>query len=356
MTFYFPDFKPRFPWWGGDLQTLRDGVLRWFFLLSDDVGAKHSESVEFPLADGTGDIMLGTLDTPFNPRPGLPLVLLIHGAPGDENSPSMISMSRHMLEDGYRVLRLNQRGAGRSRTRCTGQYSAGLSRDLELLFDVMRPDLMADGIVAVGYSVGGAVLLKYLGEAGRAGNRTPLLAAASVSAPIDLRSTCLELMRWRNRSYQRRLLSKMREEALAPAATLTAEEVEGIRAARTIWEYDEHFTAPRSGQPSIDAYYDNCSAIDYLADIRIPTLCVAALDDPWVPSGSYLGYYWAGNKFLTPLLPESGGHVGFHGKGDYDVQLWRDLVVAEFFRKAPLRRSEEPAVSNRSRLVAAGLR
>jgi hypothetical protein len=124
----------------------------------------------------------------------------------------------------------------------------------------------------------------------------------------------------------------MRKEALAKIAKLTPQEREGVEMAATIWEYDERFSAPRANQPTVRDYYRNCSAIGHLAGIRVPTLCLAALDDPWVPGSGYVGYYWAGNAFLTPLLTNSGGHVGFHGKGS--DQPWRDLAVAEFLHKA----------------------
>jgi predicted alpha/beta-fold hydrolase len=327
VTLDLPDFEPRFPWWGGDLQTLRDTVLQGLHRLPTDVAPHSSQRRRFELQDGSGDVLLGMLDTPVEQQPGKPLVLLIHGAPGNEGGAYMLSMSRYMLDRGHRVLRLNQRGAGPSRATCRRQYSAGSSADLGLLFEVMPDELTRDGVVAVGYSLGGAVLLKHLGEVGR---NTPLKAAAAVSAPIDLRGTCWQLMRLRNRPYQRSVLELMRREAMAPIAELTATERANIEKARTIREYDDGFTAARNGKADALVYYAQCSAIDYLAGIRVPTLCLAALDDPWVPGSAYAGYDWGGNRCLTPLLTRSGGHVGFHGTGG--LQPWRDLAVGEFLR------------------------
>ena len=327
MILDLPDFEPRFPWWGGDLQTLRDTVLQALHRQPTGVAPHSSERQRFEVRDGSGDVLLGMLDTPVEGQPGKPLVLLIHGAPGSEDSLYLLSLSRYLLDRGHRVLRLNQRGAGPSRATCRLQYSAGSSADLRLLFEVMPDALTCDGVVAVGYSVGGAVLLKHLGEVGR---NTPLIAAASVSAPIDLRGTCWQLMRWRNTPYQRSVLNFMSQEARAPIAQLTATERANIEKARTIREYDEGFTAARNGKANALAYYAECSAIDYLAGIRIPTLCLAALDDPWVPGGAYVGYDWGGNRSLMPLLTRSGGHVGFHGTSG--LQPWRDLAVGEFLR------------------------
>ncbi|HYD07425.1 MAG TPA: hypothetical protein VEC60_16935, partial [Reyranella sp.] len=208
--------------------------------------------------------------------------------------------------------------------------SAGSSDDLRQLVDLIPGELTTDGIVAVGYSLGGAILLKYLGEAGEA---TPLSAAASVSAPIDLRGTSWQILRLRNALYHRfAVLKPMQKEALAAIAELSSVERANIMKAQTIREYDDGFIAGRNDQPNALAYYRHCSAIDFLAGIRIPALCLAALDDPWVPGSAYVGYRWGENRYLTPLLTWSGGHVGFHGAGS--KQPWRDLAVATFLDKA----------------------
>ena len=340
MILDLPDFEQRFPWWGGDLQTLRDTFLRALGRLPLDLAPHASTRCRFELRDGSGDVLLGMLDTPREPGSGTPLILLMHGAPGSEDSAYLLSMSRYVLERGHRVLRMNLRGAGPSRATCRRQYSAGSSADVGLLLEVMPAELTRDGVVAVGYSVGGAVLLKYLGTVGA---DTPLKAAAVVSAPIDLRGTCGRLMRRRNALYQRAVLEGTRKEATAPIAELTGTERANIKKARTILEYDDGFTAARNGKANAFEYYDQCSALDFLAGIRIPTLCLAALDDPWVPGSTYVGYDWGGNRWLTPLLVPNGGHVGFHGT--VGLQPWRDLAVAEFF-----------AVSNASNVRAAGVR
>jgi len=280
------------------------------------------------LADG--DTMLAMLDCPEKPMAGRPLVLLIHGVPGYENSPYMRRMSGYLLGLGYRVLRLNMRGAGPSRATCRGQYSAGSSRDLAELIGLLPEDLTAAGVAAVGYSVGGAILLKYLGEEG---SRARLCAAASISAPIDLLGTCRSLMRFRNLPYHWHVLAGIKREALAPGAELTPLERANIETSRTIWQYDDLFTGPRDGFSGAAEYYARCSAVNFLPGIRIPTLVVASLDDPWVPGGAYSGFHWHSNPSLSlePRLSAQGGHVGFHGVG-LRGRPWSDLAVAGFLR------------------------
>jgi len=317
-----PPFRPRFPWWGGDLQTIAN-TLRPPRI---DFAPHGSERLAFALPDGTGDTLVCTFDRPQMPKSGAPLVILIHGLTGTQDSLYICSMTHTMLARGSRVLRVNLRGAGPSRQTCKGQYYAGRSQDFRALLALLPDDLTRDGMVAVGYSLGGAMLLKYLGEEGAA---APLVAAASVSAPIDLSITCHNMMRSRNALYHRHILGMMKAEATAPAAALTAAERAAILRSRSVWEYDDVFIAPRHGFGGAEDYYERCKPLRFMGGIRVPTLVLGALDDPWIPGRLYSGYDWASNPSLTPLLPASGGHVGFHGAGSR--QPWSDSTIARFF-------------------------
>src|SRR5688572_11805920 len=120
-----PPFKPRFPWWSADLQTVA-------FLMNPTVGtlAPHSsERVCFPMNDGSGDTLLGMLDTPAAPQDGRPLVVLIHGLTGAEDSFYVVNAAKHLLGLGYHTVRLNLRGAGPSRAFCREQYFIGRTSD-----------------------------------------------------------------------------------------------------------------------------------------------------------------------------------------------------------------------------------
>ena len=316
-----PPFRPRFPWWGGDLQT----VASRFGAHTTDLAPHSAERLRFALADGTGDTLLAMLNRPSEPRAGRPLAILVHGLTGGEDSRYMVSMARLLLDRGYRVLRLNLRGAGPSRSVCGGHYYAGRSQDFRALLALLPADLTRDGLVAVAYSLGGAMLLKYLGEEGAA---TPLQAAATVCAPLDLASTCAHMMRRRNALYHGYILRQMKSEATGEGASLSAAERAAILGTRSIRDYDEVFIAPRHGFEGADDYYERCKPIRFMAGVRVPTLVLGAADDPWIPAVVHHGYPWAGNPALMPLLPDSGGHVGFHGRGS--DRPWSDLAVATF--------------------------
>jgi uncharacterized protein len=317
-----PPFRPRFPWWGGDLQTIANRLLG----VSTSLVPHGSERLRFPLPDGTGDTLLASLDRPATRRSGVPLTILVHGLTGSEDSLYIFTLARLLLDRGGPVLRLNLRGAGPSRSVCCQHYYAGRSQDFRALLSLLPEELTRDGLQAVGYSLGGAMLLKYLGEEGAA---SPLAAAATVSAPIDLAVTCRYMMRPRNRLYHHYILGLMKVEATGEGAVVSTAERAAIMGARTVWDYDDVFIAPRYGFASAEDYYERCRPTRFMAGIRVPTLIVGALDDPWIPGSLYRAYDWASNRSLTPVLPDRGGHVGFHGTDSR--QPWSDRAVLRFF-------------------------
>ena len=316
-----PPFKPRFPWWGADLQTLSI-LLR---MPESDLSPHTSERVCFPMADRTGDILLGMIDRPAEPVAGHPLVILIHGMTGCEDSAYVLSAARHLLNCGYTVLRLNVRGAGPSRAYCGEHYHVGRTADFRRVLWQIPEDLTTNGIVAVGYSLGGAMLLKYLGEEG---SFSPLRAAVSICAPIDLMATGRHMMRPRNRLYHAYILNALKAETLGEGARLDSGERLIVRNVRTVQEYDDRFIAPRYGYRGVEDYYQLCAPLTYMPEVRVPTMVLAAADDPWIPIEHYKSFKWRDNPWLLPVLTPTGGHVGFHGAESN--QPWCDLALEKF--------------------------
>ena len=314
-----PTFQPRFPWWGGDLQTLRNYVVR----PASALPSVRSGRLELPLSDGTGDQLLAVLDEPNTPRSTI--IVLIHGLTGCQDSYYLLNSARYWLKRGHRVIRLNMRGAGPSSDTSLGQYHAGASADLSDAFDALADLGLTGPRVAVGYSLGGNILLKLLGEARI---ETPVAAAVSVSAPIDLAASSRHFLRRRNRLYARWLLARMKEEASVLARRLSADERDAIARSRTVYEFDDLFVAPRNGFRDAEDYYERCSAARVLGAISVPTMVISARNDPWIPIETYERGDWSRNRHLVPVLTEGGGHVGFHCSTSPDP--WHDRVVARF--------------------------
>jgi len=318
-----PPFEERWPWFGGDLQTLRNFLRRPRIDLSEFA----TERIDLALEGPPGDRTTAALQWPRE-RQRRPLAVLIHGLTGSEDSAYMRATSDALLRAGYPVLRLNQRGAGPSRLLCRERYHAGRSEDIAQAIAGLPERAAALGIVAVGFSLGGNVLLKYLGERGR---ETPVRAAAAISAPLDLAATCRKMMAPRNAFYHRFFLSELRAEALAAGRSLAPEERRAILSARDIREFDERVTAPRNGFAGAEDYYRRCSAANYVEAVEVPTLLVQSEDDPIVPAEPFRAREWRRNPQLAPLLLARGGHVGFHDRRGW---IWHDRAILRFFERA----------------------
>ena len=320
-------FRARFPWKGGDLQTVRNALAK----PAVDLTPWSEETLRFVLPDGkdgTSDVLIGQLARP-EPGSSKAMVILIHGLTGCEDSVYVRATARHLLLAGFTVLRLNLRGAGPTLPLCHEQYHAGRTEDLDAVIRQLPPGLKGAGVCAVGYSLGGNMLLKYQGEQG---SRTPIAAAVTVSAPIDLAATSQRFHRRRNYVYKRYLLDRMKTDAIAARGGLPAPYKAAVQQSRSIYEYDDVYIAPRYGFGTADAYYAAVSANRFMPAVRAPTLMIHALNDPWIASQSYKAFRWQDVPALKPLIQASGGHVGFHGQGS--SAPWHDRQILEFFRRA----------------------
>jgi predicted alpha/beta-fold hydrolase len=307
-----PPFRARLPWLGGDLQTMRN------FLVKPKPPIEHwpAEPVAFDMADGTGDRLHGLLHRAKEMRPRgdrqRPLVLLIHGIGGSNESAYIRISAVHLLRAGYPVLRLNLRGAGAPPGATKLFYHAGRTEDLKRVIGSLDGRLAAHGVVPIGFSLGGNLLLKYLAECGA---MAPVMAAISISAPIDLDAAQRRIATARNRFYHRQILKWVLSER---------KEVEPP--IRTLLDFDNHFVAPINGFKDAREYYRHSSAGPMLGAIRRPVLMIHAEDDPWIPAASYRDL--APNPNLISLIPHSGGHVGFHASGL--EAPWHDVALARF--------------------------
>ena len=241
----------------------------------------------------------------------------------------MQSSAATLLARGHAVVRLNLRGAGPSRPLCRMQYHAGRTDDLRDVLAALQSGDYAgskdDGLLLVGYSLGGNMLLKFLAQHASAFD---VRAAVSVSAPIDLAASSRRFMHPRNRVYQWNVLGSIRREALAAPVALPAGEERSIRAARSILAFDDTVVAPRNGYQDASEYYAANAARYFLDQIRVPTLVIHSLDDPWIPASAYTDYAWSANSNLIPLLSRRGGHVGFHAAGTHSP--WHDDCISHY--------------------------
>ena len=312
------DFRQRPPWLGADLQTLRN------FLLGPAPDLPGGETLFLPLRDG--DRLAARLDRPSGGA-SKPLIVLIHGLTGSQHSETVVAATRHFVHQGWPVLRVNLCGATPSRPTARGFYHAGKTRDLADALHSIPAELKTHGLILVGHSLGGNLVLKFMGEGC---HDAPALVGVAVSPPLDLAATCRQMMTPRNYFYHRHILDGLKTEALAPNADLSETERATIIAARSIYAFDDGFVAPRFGFRDARDYYAQNASGGFLAAIRIPTLIVYAKDDPWIPASCYRDVDWRANPAITPLLTDKGGHLGFH-----DVASpipWHDRMIVDWLK------------------------
>ncbi len=305
-------FAPRFPWYGRHLQSMRNPLSR-----PPVLPGGPGERIHLELPDG--DVLAGRRDRPPVPDPTRPTVVLLHGLGGCETSNYMLAASRWFTRRGAGVYRISLRGAGPSQATCRDWSHGGRYGDVEALL----PQLEAGeaGLVLVGFSLGGSVLLNYLAR-GRLDPR--LVAAASVSAPLDLPAASEVLHAPKNRLYHDYLLRALKADYLNPHAALTPAERAAIERARTLFEVDDVFTAPHHGFGRACDYYRAVSALPRLAAVTLPTLLLHAENDPFIPPDPYRRVP-AGAVRVG--LARGGGHLGFHDRRG----LWHLRQCARFF-------------------------
>lgn len=316
------EFSDRAPWWGGDLQTMRNQLVP-----SAAPENEQAERLEFMTSDGSGDRLVGMLETPTVVGEG-PLVLLIHGLTGDQDSSYMLNTARLHLAQGRRVLRLNLRGAGPSRLTCKGYYHGGCVADIRTVLEGLPAELCKNGVFAIGYSLGGNILINTLAHRFVA---ETLVGAATVSAPLRPADAASRLMEPRNRLYHNSLLARMKAQTLSPHAHLDPAERSAIQGVQTIYDFDDRFTAPRNGYRNADDYYSQTTGAQFVPDLAVPTLLIHARNDPWIPVTPYDECRSANTPNALIVVTESGGHVGFHEKGF--AQTRHDRAIEVFLSK-----------------------
>jgi predicted alpha/beta-fold hydrolase len=289
-------FRPA--WWlpGPHLQTLYPSLFR-----KRQSPLLTRERVE--LADGD------FIDIDWTGQTDGMKVLILHGLEGSLESHYTGGLLSALATRGYTAGLMYFRGRSGEPNRLPRSYHSGESGDLEEVMQHVRQQGHPDkGIAIIGYSLGGNVLLKWLGEKGGAANITTAIA---ISVPLDLHRAALKLNRGLSRIYQRYLLRKLTASVTTKAALHAPPyPLHRLNELNTFHKFDNEITAPLHGFRDVDDYYNRSSSKQFLRWIEIPTLILQAIDDPFLPA-STLPSEDELSQSVTLELSEHGGHVGF---------------------------------------------
>jgi predicted alpha/beta-fold hydrolase len=280
------------------------------------------------------------LDWALDPGPGAPIVLVVHGLEGSARRGYVRSVCRELLAGGVWPVALNLRGCSGESNRALCYYHSGKSDDPAFVLATLRERHPDRSLGALGFSLGGNMLLKMMGERPD-GGRALVDAAAVVSVPYDLAAGSAQLEKsTMGRAYASYFLRSLKEKVRWKEVKLRAAlDVDAGLAARTLWEFDERVTAPLHGFAGAEDYYTRSSSVRYLGGVRVATLMLHAEDDPFLPRASIPRDSVARNDALQLVLHASGGHVGFLEGTPWRPRFWADEEAARFLAERLTRRA-----------------
>lgn len=299
----YPPFTPAFGIGNGHAQTLYPALYRKQI-------APQIEEERFELDDGD------FVDCFWHKRGDIEsskgIVVLFHGLEGSFNSPYIQGMMRRLGDDGYSSVLMHFRGCSAEDNRLHYSYHSGKTDDAKAWIEELVARYPDSDIHTIGYSLGGNMMLKLLGEYG---DTTPIKSAISISAPLRLDVCADRIDRGFSRIYQKHLMRSLTKRLTQKYQTHDMEshigiDVDSVKSLHTFWEFDDVYTAKVNGFSSAQEYYKASSAIGYLRDITTPTLIIQALDDPFMTPEILPTKEEISPSVELEIYPH-GGHVGF---------------------------------------------
>jgi len=261
-----------------------------------------------------------------------PVVVVCHGLEGSSRAPYVRGLVALALARGLSALALNFRGCSDEMNRLPRFYHSGETGDLAAVVDRLAAERPGRPIALAGFSLGGNVVVKYLGERGDA-LPPEVLGAAAISVPFDLERSAHAIDGpgfWRQ-VYRERFIRQLRRKAAAKGRRFPeAFDVAQALRARTFAEFDAAVTAPLHGFPSAEAYWRASSSARFLAGVRRPLLALSALDDPIVPAETIPVAEARANPRVTLETSPVGGHVAFVSGWPFWPTFWAERRAVEF--------------------------
>lgn len=335
-------FRPA--WWlpGAHAQTLGARFLR-----SSRGVELERERVELPDGDFIDLDWVRRVGPIPAPASG-PLVLVLHGLEGSARSGYALEIYRVLLHLGIGAVGMNFRSCSGEPNRLARLYHSGDTGDLAHVVTRLARRHRDRSLGAVGFSIGGNVLLKYLGETGgvaasrgeplrRPGNPVPqasvsmIGAAAAISVPFDLAAGAEYLEGGFSRFYRWYLVRRLRRKIRAKIGLLDGcLDLDRVFAARTFREFDDAATATLHGFQGVDDYYRRSSSGPYLDRVTVPTLIIHAENDPFLPRDAIPHARARANPHLTMRVTQQGGHVGFVSGSAFAPTFWAEREAGSF--------------------------
>ncbi|MES2658610.1 MAG: alpha/beta fold hydrolase [Verrucomicrobiota bacterium] len=257
------------------------------------------------------------------------LAIISHGLEADTRTGYIQGMAAALIRRGWDVLAWNFRGCSPEPNRLLRMYHSGATGDLHSIIGHALGNHPAASIDLIGFSLGGNLTLKYLGER-PADLPRQIRRAVAFSVPCDLACSSRQLSMISNWIYMERFLIAMRSKVRAKDRMFPGKlDLTGLAQIRTFQEFDDRYTAPIHGFKDAEDYWARNSSRQFLPSIALPTLLISALNDPFLGPGCYPHEEAASSEFFHFESPATGGHVGFTPFGN-GGEYWSETRALEF--------------------------
>ena len=254
------------------------------------------------------------------------LAILCHGLEGSSDSQYIKGTANLLHEKSWDVLALNYRSCSGEINRQYRMYHSGATDDLH--FVVSEVEIAYSDIVLIGFSLGGNLVLKYCND-GIYELSQKIKKAVAVSVPVDLSGAAVEIMKPKNKIYERRFLKSLSQKALVKSRQFPDRfPIADFQKVKNLRDFDEYFTGPIHGFEGAENYYIRCSSLPFLENVRFPTLILNAKDDTFLSESCYPMHLAKASDLLYLSAPKYGGHVGFTVLGS--EYYWEEMEIAAF--------------------------
>ena len=275
-----------------------------------------------------GDFM----DIDFSRVGSKKLVIIIHGLEGSADSKYVTALAKVSNESGFDVAAVNLRGCSGAPNLHLSSYHSGKTEDLAEIISFLEATFDYTSFHVVGYSLGGNLLMKYLGE-GRNDYSSKLQAGIGVSVPCDLKGSSESIAKFWNMVYMQRFLISLKKKTKLkfeqfPDADL---DLEAILNSRNFLDFDNLFTAPVNGFVDAEDYWKRNSCKQFIAGIDIPSLLITSVDDPFLSESCIPIHEARSNDQVKLEVTKHGGHVGYNSNFDNGSGFWLERRIVEFF-------------------------
>ncbi len=257
------------------------------------------------------------------------LAILCHGLEGSSLSKYIIGTGSILHQRGWDIAAINYRGCSGTMNKNVRLYHSGATDDIHEV--VQQLGTSYDEIALVGFSLGGNLVLKYVGE-----NIYPsvrdVMSIVAISVPVDLEAASRQISKKSNFIYEKKFLKSLRIKVKDKSNQFPElVDLTHINSIKSLFEFDDVYTANLHGFKNAVDYYNKSNSKQFLKDIKVPTLIVNALDDPFLPKPCYPLEEVNKNPWITLLTPKYGGHVGFVSEAS--TYYWEEKVIHQYLNE-----------------------